>query len=126
MVDKVTDNLVKVCSDMNIIMRDTMNASLQSFTILTKGYEEMCDTVSSLVQRSLENNAQASRALMGAKTPHDLMDTQSSLLKNGFDGAMIEMNRLMQMSSRLAQQAAEPVTQNMNSAIVRFSQNRVA
>lgn len=125
-IDQITDSLIKACTDMTVMVRDTMNASLQSATILTKGYEEMCDSVNSILQKSLENNAQVSRAMMSAKSVQDMMDTHSNLLKSGFDNVMVEMNRILQLSSRLAQDAAEPVTQNVNAAINKISQTKVA
>ncbi len=125
-IDKITDNLMKACSDLNAIMRDSMNAALQSATALTKGYEEVCDSVNTIVQKSIENSAQASRALVNAKTVHDLMDTHSNLLKNGFDNILAEMNNITQLSARIAQQAAEPVTNHVNATINKISKNKAA
>lgn len=125
-IDKMTESLMRACSDINAMMRDSMNAALQSATVLTKGYEEIYDSISVLVQKSLESNAQATRSLMNARTAHDLMDTQSMLMKNGFDSLMAEINKITQLSSRIAQQASEPVTQNMNATIVKLSRNRAA
>ena len=120
-IDKITDNLVKACSDVNSLMRDSMNAALQSATVLTKGYEDLCDSVYSLVQKSIDNSAQASRALTSAKTVHDLMDTHSNLLKNGFDSLLNEMGKISQLSARIAQQATEPVTNHVSATINKIS-----
>jgi phasin family protein len=125
-IDKTTDSLMKMCSDMSVMVRDSMNAALQSVTVMTKGYEDIWDSVNTIVQKSLENNAQAGRALMSAKSPNDLMDMPSLMMKNSFDGIMAETNRLMQMSSRIAQEAVEPVTQNMNATITRLSRMKAA
>jgi len=121
LIDRTTDSLLRTCSDVSVMVRDSLNASLQSITVLTKGYEEMCDSVNTMVQKTLENSAQATRVMMNAKTPNDLMDMPGILMKNNFDGIMAETNRLLQMSSRIAQEAAEPVTQNMNATITRLS-----
>ena len=120
-LDKITGSLMKACADMNIMMRDTMDAALQSMTILTKGCEEIGDSVSTLMQKSLENASQAGHAVMGIKNVNDLMDVHASLTKNGFDSVMAETNKLTQLSSRIVQQAAEPVTQNMNAAITKLA-----
>jgi phasin family protein len=120
-IDKITDSLMRACSDTNIMMRDAINAILQSSTILTKGCEEMCDSMSTLMQKSLENGALASRAIIKAKSVNDVMDVQSGLMKSGFDSIMAETNRITQLSSRIAQEAAEPVAQHMNAAITKLS-----
>ncbi len=125
-VDKITDSLQKAYSDINIMMRDSMNAALQSTTIFTKGCEDLCDSMNALIQKSLDNGAAASRALVNVKNMHDLVDVQSSLVRGSFDSIMNEANRMMQMSSRIAQECVEPVTQNMNATIIKFSKNRAA
>jgi phasin family protein len=125
-IEKVTDSLVQACSDMNVIVRDSWNAALQSASVVTKGCEEVCESVSSLVQKSLEQSTYASRALMSAKTMRDLMDTHSSLLKNGFDSVMEELNKISQISARIAQQATEPVTNNVNATINKISKSKAA
>lgn len=125
-IDKLTDSLLKTSSDINIMVRDSMNASLQSITILTKGCEDLCDSVNALYQKSLENSAAAGRALLNVKNMHDLVDVQSTLVRGGFDSVMNEVNRMMQMSSRIAQECVEPVTQNMNATIVKFSRTKAA
>jgi len=103
-----------------------MNAALQSATALAKGYDEMCESVNVIMQKSLENSAQASRALLNAKTVHDLMDTHSNLLKNGFENILAEVNNISQLSARIAQQAAEPVTNHVNATINKISKNKAA
>ncbi len=125
-IDKVTDTLLKTSSDINIMVRDSLNAALQSVTILTKGCEDICDSMNALFQKSLENNAAAGRALLNVKNMHDLVDVQSTLVRGGFDSVMNEVNRMMQMSSRIAQECVEPVTQNMNATIVKFSRTKAA
>lgn len=125
-IDKTTDSLMRMCSDMSVMMRDSMNAGLQSVTVLTKGCEDMWDSVNTIVQKTLENNAQAGRVFMNAKSPNDLMDVPSVLMKNSFDGIMAETNRLMQMSSRIMQEAVEPVAQNVNATMTRLSRIKAA
>ncbi len=125
-IDKVADTLLKTSSDINIMVRDSLNAALQSVTILTKGCEDICDSMNALFQKSLENNAAAGRALLNVKNIHDLVDVQSTLVRGGFDSVMNEVNRMMQMSSRIAQECVEPVTQNMNATIIKFSRTKAA
>lgn len=120
-LDKITDSLKKAYSDMNNMMRDAMSAAVQSTAVLTKGYEEMYDSISTLMQKSLDNGAQASRALMNARSVNDVMDVQTGLMKNGFDSIMAETNRMTQMSSRIAQEAAEPVAQHVNATITKLT-----
>jgi phasin family protein len=125
-MNKITDNLIQACSDINMAMRDSMNAVLQSASIVTKGCSDMCDSMSSIVQKSIDQSAKVSTAMMSAKSIHDVMDTQSNILKSNFDSLMSDMNNLSQISSRIAQDAATPVTNTINDTINKMSKMKVA
>lgn len=125
-LNKITGSLLKACNDTNAMLHDYMSASLQSVTVMTKGCGDVFDSVNSLMQKSLEQSAEASRNLMGIKTMQDWMDMQSNLLKTGYDSMMEEMSKITQISARMTQQAAEPVTSQVSATICKFSRTKVA
>lgn len=120
-MDKMAESLIKACSDYNAMTHNAIQAGLQSATVLAKGCEEACDSMSALMQKSLENWAQANRIMANAKSIHDIMDMQANMMKGSFDGMLAEINKMTQLSSRVAQQASEPVAQHMNAAITKLS-----
>ena len=67
-MQKMSNNMMQACSDMNNIMRDTVNATLESITIMTKGCNELCNQVSSLMQKNLEQTAKMSQTMMSASS----------------------------------------------------------
>ncbi len=125
-LEKITSNVIQACTDMNAMMRDTVNATLQSVTIMTKGCGDLCDSVSSLMQKSLEQSVKISQTLMSTTSVNELMDTQNSVIKSSFDNIISEMNNISQLSTRIAQQAAEPVTKQMNETMSKISKIKAA
>lgn len=125
-MDKITSSMLQTCSDMNSVMRDTVNATLQSVTIMTKGCTDLCNSVSSLMQNSMEQSVRISQTLMSATSVNDLMDTQNSVIKSSFDNLMSEVNNISQLSTRIAQQAAEPVTKQLNETMSKISKVKAA
>lgn len=125
-MEKMSSNLVQACADMNTLMRDTVNATLESISIMTKGCNELCNQVSDLMQKNLEQSAKISQSMMTATSVNDLVDTQNNVLKSSLDNMMSEMTNLSQLSSRIAQQAAEPVTKHVNETINKISKAKAA
>ncbi len=125
-MDKVANSLMQACNDMNKIARDTLSAALQSATVVTKGCEELCESMNTMTQNALSSGMKAGQAMMGAKTVRDLMDTHTNLMKNGFDSMMSEMSKITQISTRIAQQAAEPVANQVNAAISKATARKAA
>jgi len=124
--EKITSNLVQAATDMNTMLRDTVNATLQSVSIMTKGCSELCDSLSTLIQKQIEQSVKVSQSMMGTTNVNDLVSTQNTMMKSSFDSIMSDMNNLSQLSTRIAQQAAEPVTKQVNATISKISKTKAA
>lgn len=125
-MEKMTSTLMQAASDMNTMMRDTMNATLQSVSIMTKGCGELCDSLSSLVQKNIDQSTKVVQSLSSVTSVNDLVSTQNTVLKDNFDSMISDLNNLSQISSRVAQQAAEPVTKHVNDSISKISKIKAA
>lgn len=125
-MEKMTTNLVQAATDMNTLMRDTVAATLQSVEIITKGYGELYESLSSLMQKTIDQSAKISQTLMTTSSVNDLVDTQNTVMKSNFDSLMSDLNNITQLSSRIAQQAAEPVTKHVNASLTKMSKVRAA
>lgn len=123
---KMTNNLVQSATEMNTIMRDAMSATWQSASVMVKGYSDLCETLSSLVQKSIEQRATLSQSMLSASTVDEMVSTQSTMIKSNFDSMMSDMNNITQLSSRIAQQAAEPVTNHVNQTMNKMKKTQAA
>lgn len=125
-LEKMTGSYVQAATDMNAMMRDTVNATLESVSIMTKGCSDLCNSLSALMQKQIEQSMKVSQSMMSTTNVNDMVSTQNSVIKNGFDSMMADMNNISQISSRIAQQAAEPVTKVVNASITKISKTKAA
>jgi len=125
-IEKMTNSYAQAATEMNGMMRDSVNAMLESITIMTKGCSDICNSLSSLLQKQMEQNMKVSQSLVGTTNMNDLVNTQNTMMRSSFDNIMTDMNSLSQMSTRIAQQAAEPVTKVMNASITKISKTKAA
>jgi phasin family protein len=119
--ENYASNLLQAATDMNSLMRDSINASLQSVSIITKGCGDLCDSCSSMVQKYLDQSVKISQTLLSSNSVNEFVDTQNSVIKNGFDSLVSDMSNITQLSQRIAQEAAEPVANQINSSIAKAS-----
>ena len=125
-MDKISCCVVQAATEMNTMLRDAVNASLQSVSIMTKGCGDLFDSLSSLSQKQIDQCVRISQTLTSTTNVNDLVSTQNDLIKNNFDSMMSDITNLSQLSSRIAQQAAEPVTKHVNDSITKLSKTKAA
>ncbi|MDD3182937.1 MAG: phasin family protein [Alphaproteobacteria bacterium] len=125
-LEKITSSYVQAATEMNSMLRDTVNATLESVSIMTKGCSDMCNSLSNLVQKQLDQSMTVGQSMMSTTNVNDLVTNQNSMLKTTFDSMMSDITNLSQMSSRIAQQAAEPVAKNLNSSLSKISKSKAA
>jgi len=125
-VDKIMSSVSQAATDVNNMMRDSVNAVLQSMSIMVKGYGDLSDNVSNLVQKSIEQSVRVSQTMLSATSVSDIVDTQNNVIKNGFDSIVSDITNISQLSSRIAQQAVEPVTKHVNDSISKISKIKAA
>lgn len=116
-LEKLSSNFLQSSSDLNSLMLDSMQATLQSISIMTQGCSDLCSSYSSLSQKYLEQSILNSKSMMQTSSVNDLVDTQSSNMKSNFDSLVADMTNISQLSSSIAQKAVEPVASQLNKSI---------
>lgn len=125
-LEKISNTLSQAATDINTMVRDTTNASLQSISVLVKGYSDLCNSLSSIAQKQIDQSSNLVRTMMSTTNVNDLVNTQNTLLKSNLDDMMSDMSNITALSTRIAQQAAEPVTKVVNESISKFSKVKAA
>lgn len=125
-IEKMTTNYMSAMTEMNSMMRDTVNATLESISIMTKGCSDLCNSLSTLMQKQMEQSMKVSQSMMSTTNVNDLVNTQNSMMKSTFDSMMTDINNISQLSTRIAQQAAEPVTKQVNASLTKLSKAKAA
>lgn len=83
---------------------------MQSGTRMAQGLQEISWEMMHFTQQSMERSMRAASDMMSSRSLEDMIRIQQSYLRESLDMMMDEGTKLMQMSSRMADEAAQPVS----------------
>jgi phasin family protein len=121
--EKITQNLMKVCEEMNTTACESMSAVAQSNAAFTKGCEELGRNLGTLMQDSFARTLNASRTFMSAKTLKEFADMQSEFVKDCFEHWMSGTGRMSEISARAAKETIEPVAKHATMTMSKVAQH---
>ena len=120
-LEKLSNNFLQTATEMNSLALESVQASLQSVSIITQGLGDLSESVSSLSQKYLEQSVKNCQSMMNISSVNDLVDNQSVVMKDSFDELVSDMSNITQLSTSIAQKAAEPVANQLNKSISTIS-----
>jgi len=115
-MEKVTQGMIQACDDVHTNCSKSVDALVEAGTAVSKGCEEFGRNWGSLVQKSLANALSTSKTMMSARSFKEVSDLQTEFMKEFFDSWMAGAGRLSEISSRVTQQAFEPVAKHAQQA----------
>lgn len=89
--------------------QDNLAACVTCGTIVAKGLETLGNQVITLTQASIDANVAATKSLMAVKTPHELVDLQTSFARDRLEGMANETAKIGALTMDVASQALEPL-----------------
>jgi phasin family protein len=125
-VEKATQGILKACEDMRDMAREQADAAIRSATALTKGFDEISRNASTLLQDAFTTGVSASKTLMSAKNPRDMMEAQSAFAKDCFDRWVESTGKLSELSARMAQDVMHPISEQANKTMSQIAQKAKA
>ena len=90
---------------------------MKSSSILAKGFEDISKSTVAYTQSTLESSAAVSKQALGVKTIRDLVDLQSSFAKKSFDSAVAESTKVSEISVKVANEAFQPISAQINATL---------
>ena len=106
---EVSADISKAAGEATGLSKTALDAWAESGSVVAKGVEDMSRAWLRLTQQSLENGVAAARAMLGARTLHDVVGVQSDYARNSFGSLIAETTRLSEVSARVAQEAMRPI-----------------
>lgn len=103
-----------------------LDAYLKAGSTLAKGFEEMTRAVAAYGQVNVSTTVDATKALFGAKTIHDVANLQNDFAKKAFDSLVTETTKLGELSVRVANEAIEPLNARVSAVIETYAKPTVA
>ncbi len=100
---------------------DTVDAVMRSGAILARGAQAFNDVWFGLARASVEEAVGAAKALFGCKSVAEVVDVQTGLAKARYEKFVVDSRRFSDMSAKLAEDAAAPITERVTVAVKTFT-----
>jgi phasin family protein len=97
--------------------KENVDAVVEAGTILSRGLQDIGKLVIGLTQEQVEQTMAASKAVLGVKSLHDLIDLQSLLVRSSLDRLLSEGVHLSDRSVKLVQEAFRPIGARVNATV---------
>lgn len=101
--------------------QNNMEAVMKAGAIWTKGIQDLSREMTVLANTSMEQSVAATKQILGCKSVEEVVAVQSDLAKTNYDKAVAESRKLSDMSIKLAENAAAPITVRVNETVATFS-----
>ncbi len=116
-LNDIPENVAKAFENINSVISDYIAAVTKSNTVLWQGVEEIMRSVGGLSQESFARVVSAYNTLASAKTPQDVIGTQTDFVRDSIDNAVAGGNKVSELSIRVAKETIAPLTQHANETI---------
>lgn len=96
--------------DVGNLSRDDVDALVQSSARLAKGVQDMGWEMMQYTQQSLQMGLRVANDLMTCRSVEDMLDVQRNFVRQSVDTFLQESARLLEMSSNVATDAVNPLS----------------
>ncbi len=100
--------------------KDNLEALVKSSTILSRGLQDIGQSLLGLTKDAVEGSVAASQQLLGAKSLKDAIDLQTGVTKANFDKLVEEGSRLSDRSVKLVEEALVPIKERITATVERL------
>lgn len=118
---KAAETQLKAADDMAAFSKATMDAFIQSGSILFHGLEELTRSIVGATQSQVESGMTAAKSLISAKTLTEFTDLQNAYAKSAFDSVLSEATKLSELALKVTTDAVEPLNARVSAAIEQLS-----
>lgn len=112
--------------EINSLGKESLDAFVESGSLLAQGCEEINRAVIGYAQQSLESGVSTYKSLMDCKSIEDVIELQTSFAKNFFENVMTEGSRISEMSLRVANEAFEPIRDRATATVDKIIKSTAA
>jgi len=120
-MDKFSEMAFKNYDELADFNKDTIEAVVESSNIVAKGVENFGQEIAAYAQTTTEKNIEAAKKMFAAKNVQDAMDLQAAWAKTVMDSFFAESAKLQDMSMKLGNAAAKPLSKQVNVAVEKFA-----
>lgn len=116
-----TTQFDKLAKDATTAGRESFEAFTKSYSILTKGCENIIRTSVELSQNAAEKQAAYAKQALSCKTINEFAEIQNKIAQSNFDDFMSGMTKLSEISTKILTESAEPLNEQINKTVQKMS-----
>jgi phasin family protein len=119
-VEKASATAFKTYEDFSKFSKENVEAYVVAGSTVFKGFETISRAWVSFAQETFDASAQVAKAMLTAKTLREAVDVQTDFAKTTFDKLVSEGTKVSELSVKVANEAAEPISARLNATIEKF------
>jgi phasin family protein len=106
---------------MEKLQKENVDAFVQASTVVARAFEDMGKAYMAYAQAAADMSLATGKAMLGAKTLHEVVDLQNEYAKTSFDSLLAETTKLSELSVKAANEAMEPIQARVNVAMEKMA-----
>jgi len=116
-VEKASSNLFQGYDDVASLGQGSVEACVESSTLLAKGVEALGKQMMNFAQGTMEANLATAMALMSVQTLREVIDLQTDFSRSRLDSLVAESAKLTELSLALANDSVAPLQAQLNANV---------
>lgn len=116
-----TNQFDKMAKEATAAGRENFEAFTKSYSIFTKGCESLIRTSVEISQTAAEKQASYAKEALSCKTINEFAEIQNKIAQANFDDFMSGFTKLSEISTKLVQESAEPLNEQINKTVQKMS-----
>lgn len=125
-VEKAHHTALKTYEDITALNKETVDALVQSSSVVAKGVENLSRAFLAFAQHSLESGVSTAKALLAVKTLREAVDLQSEFARSSFDNLVAEATKASELTIKVTNDAITPLSSHVNTVVAKLGKNRAA
>jgi hypothetical protein len=100
--------MVKNIEDFQKLSKDNMDATMNSFGALSKGFQSIAVEMADYSKKAFEEGTAATEKLFSAKSVDKAFEVQSEYMKSAYENFISQATKMSELYAGLAQEAYKP------------------
>jgi phasin family protein len=121
---ETVERSLSTLTQLNDVSRKNLDAMVQSMTAATKGAENLGSQAMSYGKSSMEQSAEAARALTAAKSVQEAVELQTNYARTALEGYLSELNRMSETVANSVKESLSPLNERATAAMETMQSQR--
>ena len=121
---ETVERSLSTLGQLNDVSKKNLEAMVQSVTAATKGAESIGSQAMNYGKSSMEQGAEAARALTAAKSVQEAVELQTNYARTALEGYLSELNRMSETVANSVKESLAPLNERATAAMETMQSQR--